>query len=106
MRMGISGSVCDNAGASLAVPKNIERLRGLPIFLFSGSENVVYDPESTEASYSILRSQLEYEDYERVVFPGRGHLDCWMGIGCEGDVFPLINDHLKKCTLGDNFEVI
>lgn len=79
MAMGTSGHVLTNTLAILDTPANIARLQGIPIFLFSGSENVVYSPESTDTSYGVLRDQLGSEWFERRVFGGRGHLDCWMG---------------------------
>ncbi|MCJ1356246.1 MAG: hypothetical protein MMC33_006240 [Icmadophila ericetorum] len=67
----------------LSNPSNLDRLRGIPIFLFSGSETAVYSPEATEASYELLQDQLGPDDYERSVFRGRGYADVWMGE--EGD---------------------
>jgi hypothetical protein len=52
------------------------RLRGIPILFFSGSENAVFDPQSTDISYTRLRDTFGEEWYGRVVFEGRGHLDC------------------------------
>ncbi|KAJ7596444.1 hypothetical protein C8J56DRAFT_917433 [Mycena floridula] len=96
--MGRQGHVCDNQNNNLVTPENVKRLAGIPILLFSGAENVVYDPESTEMSYDILRDQLQYDDYERVVFPGKGHLDCWMSADAINDVWPTVWGHIKKCA--------
>ncbi|KAK2784915.1 ERAD-associated protein [Emmonsiellopsis sp. PD_33] len=73
------GYVMNNEGESLVTDINLNRLRGIPILFFSGAENVVFSPLSTEASYSKLRRLFGGGDYDRVEFPGRGHLDCWMG---------------------------
>lgn len=96
--MGRQDHVCDNQNNNLVTPENVKRLAGIPILLFSGAENTVYDPESTEMSYDILRDQLQYDDYERVVFPGKGHLDCWMSAHAINDVWPTVWGHIKKCA--------
>jgi len=73
----------------------LERLRGIPTFLFSGSDNQAFRAESTDRSYQMLRAQLDPNDYERVVFVGRGHLDCWMSptAADDGDVFATVLAH-------------
>jgi len=60
MRMGLRGHVTANAPlyTNLVNDENIRRLRGIPIFLFSGSENSVLNPESTNRTYEILRDKL------------------------------------------------
>lgn len=96
--MGIAHRVQDNAGQNLVTAENLERLRGTPIFLFSGAENNVYSPETTEMSYNVLRDALNEEDYERVVFPGKGHLDSWMAVDAYKDVYPRVFAHVLKVT--------
>lgn len=70
-------------GVDLVTESNIERLRDIPIFLFSGKENVVWRAESTLKSYTVLRERFGEGEgrVERMQFEGRGHLDCWMSEG-------------------------
>jgi len=78
MLMSRAGHVISShpTAVNLVIPFNISRLRGIPIFFFSGSENAVFDPQSTAASYTMLRNTFGEDNYERVVFEGKGHLDC------------------------------
>jgi hypothetical protein len=78
-------------------------LRGIPILLFSGSENAVFEPECTDVSYSLLRSELDPDHYERVLFEGRGHHDCWIGPTAaeDGDVYSTVLAHVDAvCRSG------
>jgi len=70
--------VVDPSGENLVTDENLERLRGIPILLFSGKENVVWCAESTLTTYTVLREKFGEHGYERLQFEGRGHLDCWM----------------------------
>ncbi|KAK2756567.1 hypothetical protein FQN54_005460 [Arachnomyces sp. PD_36] len=88
--------VMSNAGVSLVTESNLERLRGIPILFFSGGENVVFSPLSTEASYSKLTGRFVDGEYERVEFGGRGHLDCWMGWNAVGDIYPAVRGHARR----------
>ncbi|KZV89714.1 FAD/NAD(P)-binding domain-containing protein [Exidia glandulosa HHB12029] len=74
----------------------LENLRGIPILIISGSDNVVFAPEGTDMSYSLLRNTFGAEMYERVVFKGRGHLDSWMSSTCadDGDVYDTVLGHV------------
>ncbi|KAJ5153414.1 uncharacterized protein N7482_009892 [Penicillium canariense] len=100
--MGCLGHVTTNPPTSinLVTPYNIARLKGIPIFFFSGANNAVYAPESTDVSYTMLRDAHGPDDYERVVFEGRGHLDCWMGVTAHTDVYPRVRKHVDKLMLG------
>ena len=98
INMGVAGYVQNNAGENIATKQSLARLKGIPIFLFSGSENAVYSPESTDMSYNALRNVLGEENYERAVFQGKGHLDCWMGVDADSDVYPRVKAHLDKVT--------
>ena len=96
MSMGTKGRVCNNAGESIVSKQNLAGLEGIPILFFSGAENAVFSPESTDMSYNALRDAFGGEDYERVVFQGKGHLDCWMGVDAESDVYPRVKAHVEK----------
>lgn len=102
MSMGSRGWATTNPPIStnLVTPYNISRLKGIPIFLFSGAENAVYAPESTDVSYTMLRDANGADDYERFVFEGRGHLDCWMGVTAHEDVYPRVREHVDKIMVG------
>jgi hypothetical protein len=71
-------TVVDPSGENLVTDENLERLRGVPILLFSGEENVVWRAGSTLTTYTVLREKFGAHGYERLQFEGRGHLDCWM----------------------------
>jgi hypothetical protein len=98
MQMGVRGYVTGNAPLfkDLTTGPNIERLRGIPIMLFSGGDNHVLDPSCTDKTYSILRNTFGDGIYERHVVPGYGHLDCWMGREAYKDVFPMIRRQVDK----------
>ncbi|KAL6302977.1 hypothetical protein BKA93DRAFT_827054 [Sparassis latifolia] len=106
MHMGTSGVVTTWPGpraadqheppVSLVDKANLARLEGVPIFFFSGSENVVYAPSATDVSYTTLRNAFVRGRYERDVFDGFGHLDCWMGERAAGVVWPRVRQHIIK----------
>jgi len=97
-RSGKLGYVTTNAPLTqnLVTPTNIARLKGVPILLVVGAENVVFTPASTDVSYGVLRDALGSDDYERVVFEGRGHLDTWIGEGAYKDVYPIVQRHVER----------
>jgi hypothetical protein len=101
MSVGRLGHVTTNPPTSinLVTPFNIARLKGIPIFFFSGSENAVYEPQNTDVSYTMLRDAHGADGYERVVFEGRGHLDCWMGATAYKDVYPRVREHVDKVIM-------
>jgi hypothetical protein len=105
MQMGVRGYVTGNAPLfkELTTPTNIANLEGIPIMLFSGSDNHVLDPQSTDKTYSILRQRFGDGLYERHIVPGYGHLDCWMGREAYIDVFPLIRAQVDKVTRGKGY---
>jgi hypothetical protein len=98
VQMGQKGYVMNNEFDNLVTDVNIARLKGIPILFFSGTENFVYSPESTTISYSKLTSFFSDGKYDRVQFPGRGHLDCWMGATSDEDVYPVVLAHAEKVT--------
>ncbi|EHY60577.1 hypothetical protein ABEF92_002714 [Exophiala dermatitidis] len=97
MYQGTHGEVTNNILESLVTPENLQRLRGLPILFISGSDNVVYTPENTDKSYTTLTGIFGMSElYQREVFPGYGHLDCWMGAEAVKDVYPTVLDHAER----------
>ncbi|KAL0568713.1 hypothetical protein V5O48_013266, partial [Marasmius crinis-equi] len=99
--MGEKERVLDAQGKdTLLNNENLGRFEGLPIFLFSGGSNVVYDPETTSMCYDDLRKRFpgQEELYRRSVIEGYGHLDNWMGKDACKDVYPVVRDHLEWCV--------
>ena len=109
VRMGTSGMVItspplsssiDDTGAASAKPLindiNLARLRHIPIFFFSGGDNVVYTPEATDISYTTLRDKFDEGQYDCAVFAGFGHLDCWMGERAADVVWLSVKKHLMR----------
>jgi hypothetical protein len=108
MQMGVRGFVTGNAPLfkDLTTPQNVDRLKGIPIMLFSGSDNKVLNPESTDKTYSILRDKFGPDKYERLVVQGYGHLDCWMGREAYKDVYPLVREQADKVCRGKDYSYI
>lgn len=73
------------------------------MLLFSGSDNKVLTPESTESTYEILRDRFGTKNYKRVVVQGYGHLDCWMGRESYKDVFPVIREEVDRVCRGEGY---
>jgi hypothetical protein len=97
MFMGTHGYVTNNSNKSLVTDTNLENLRGLPILFIHGSENVVYDPSTTQLSLDKLTKKFQQAGYEREVFQGYGHLDCWMGKDAANDIYPTVLAHARRC---------
>ncbi|MDR3650300.1 MAG: GMC family oxidoreductase N-terminal domain-containing protein [Acidimicrobiales bacterium] len=74
---------------------HLERLR-LPITFLSGRHNLVWLPESTERTYSLLCSELGPDLFQRVVFDDYGHQDVLVGADAPRDTFPAVLDHLDR----------
>lgn len=100
MFQGTHEYATDSQNENLVTPQNIARLKGLPIFFFSGSENDVYAPENTDISFTTLSEANGGICYERQVFQGRGHLDAWMSPSANKDVFPRVLHHINKVQNG------
>lgn len=106
MQMGYRGFVTTNGPlfTNLTTPSNIRRLKGIPITLFSGSDNQVLTPEATDKTYSILRDTFGASGtdmYDRFVVQGYGHLDCWMGRKAYVDVYPRVRESVDRVVRGE-----
>ena len=98
--MGSHGYIVDNDYHTLLTPKNIERLRGIPINFIHGGKNAVYSPLATVKDYDLLLNSMGEESlYTRRVFPNKGHLDCWMGHSSFRDVYFEVEEHAKTTIL-------
>jgi hypothetical protein len=108
MQMGVRGCVTGNASffKDLTGPKNIRRLKHIPIMLFSGSDNKTLDPKSTDKSYSILKDTFGPANYKRHVVPGYGNLDCWMGREAYKDVYPMVREEVDNVCRGMHYQYV
>jgi len=97
VRMGTGGMCLDNSYHPLLTPKNLERLRGVPILFISGTENEVFTPESTLRDYELLRRRFGEEFYRRFLVEGYGHFDPIIGKHASRDVYWRIFEHLSWC---------
>lgn len=87
-------TVLDNDYRSLVTEENLERLSGIPIFLFSGEDNQVFKASSTLKTYQLLKARGE--TVSRKVFAGFGHLDCWMSENSAKVVYASIETEVRK----------
>lgn len=94
--MGVSGTINDKQARSLVTNENVERLRGVPIFLFAGADNQVYRAGATLRTQELLQSMFGKQAARRAVFEGFGHLDCWMSdvASKPGGVFETIGKEI------------
>ncbi|KAJ5666351.1 Glucose-methanol-choline oxidoreductase C-terminal, partial [Penicillium maclennaniae] len=98
VRMGTKGRCTDNKSHSLLTDENLQRLQGLPILFVSGTENQVFNPESTLKDYELLRRRFGERHYRRFLAEGYGHLDPIVGKNAAEDVYWRILTHLKSCS--------
>lgn len=101
-QQGMCGHVATNfpVAEDLVTPQHLQRLYGIPIFLFSGAENMAWAPESTDLSYGLLRHTFGSRGYERCVIEDYGHLDCWVGTNSYRDVYPLVRQRVDLVCRG------
>ncbi|KAG9229136.1 hypothetical protein BJ875DRAFT_388006 [Amylocarpus encephaloides] len=104
-QMGYRGFVTTNGPdyEDLTTDFNIAKLAGIPIMLFSGSDNQVLTPYATEKTYQILRDTFGWQGYERHVIQGYGHLDCWMGREAHKDVYPTVRETVDRVVRGEGY---
>lgn len=93
---GRQQAVLDNRYRSMLTQEDLERLRDIPIFVFSGVGNNVYRPSSTLKTYQILTARGAAVN--RKTFPGLGHLDCWMSkkAAAPGGVYESVEEEVRK----------
>ncbi|TWU74838.1 hypothetical protein ED733_000839 [Metarhizium rileyi] len=116
MRMGRSGAVSTNGPAyeDLTSAHNLERLRGVPFFLFSGGDSDVLSPMATQRTYEKLCNTFGLSagrdgggiQYRRKVIPGYGHLDGWMGRNAWRDVYPVVREEVDRVVRGEEYEFV
>jgi cholesterol oxidase len=93
-RMARAERVVGADGADVYL-KHLERLRR-PITLVSGAENLVWVPESTARTYSLLTEELGTDLFRRVVLDGYGHQDVFVGAEALSGAFPTVLEHLER----------
>lgn len=105
MQMGYRGHVTTNGPLfqKLTTEQNLKRLKGIPVMVFSGGDNKVLTPESTEKTYETLRDAFGCKGYSRHVISGYGHLDCWMGRESWVDVFPVVREEVDRVCRGEEY---
>lgn len=91
---GSRQTVLDNQYRSLVTEEGLERIRGTPMFLFSGKDNAVFKAESTLKTYRVLKARGE--TVRRKEFEGFGHMDCWMGERAKDVVYPAIEEEVSR----------
>ncbi|KAJ5334175.1 CAZyme family AA3 [Penicillium brevicompactum] len=101
VNMGTKGVCVNDDGHSLLTEQNIDRLQGLPILFISGTENQVFDPESTLKDYELLRRRFGEKYYRRFLAEGYGHLDPVVGKDAATDVYWRIFAHLSWCITNE-----
>jgi hypothetical protein len=116
MKMGYNGYVMTNGPLfqNLTTDDNVARLRGIQFLLFSGRDNAVLSPESTEKTYEILCEKFvsnsggptEGINYKRRLIPGYGHLDCWIGRNAWRDVYPMVREEVDRVTRGEAYRFV
>jgi cholesterol oxidase len=95
-RMARAERVVGADGADSYLPQ-LERLRR-PVTLVSGDKNLVWVPESTERTYSLLVNELGGDLFRRVVLDGYGHQDVFIGAEAARDTFPTVLEHLERAN--------
>jgi len=79
------------------VQSGLWQLCGLPVFVFTGSDNVVYTQESSAKTYRLLRDTFKTKDVRMKVFEGFDHLDCWLSerVADKGSVFEAVEAEVR-----------
>ncbi|CAG7934649.1 unnamed protein product [Penicillium olsonii] len=104
VNMGTKGNCLSNDGHGLLTKQNLERLQGLPILFISGTDNQVFDPESTLKDYELLRRRFGEQYYRRFLAEGYGHLDPIVGKEAATDVYWRMLAHLRWCVGNEGTE--
>ncbi|MCA9049231.1 MAG: hypothetical protein KDA89_10915 [Planctomycetaceae bacterium] len=87
-RMLKAGQVVSADGEDCYLP-NYERLK-LPITFVHGENNRLFLPEGSLKTYEFLCDRNGTEYYDRIVFPGYAHMDCFLGRNADRDVYPQV----------------
>ncbi|KAF7332546.1 FAD/NAD(P)-binding domain-containing protein [Mycena kentingensis (nom. inval.)] len=109
-KQGAAGYAMSNGPEynDLTVPENVERLRGIPVLLWVGSDNAVMSHRATEKTYEVLCDAFGGEQtmYRRRVVPGYGHMDGWVGTRAYQDVYPFIREEVDRVVRGPAYKFV
>ena len=56
----------------------------------SGEKNHVFVPESTRTTYELVKEAHPKQEYDWILIPDYGHMDCIIGRNAVYDVYPHI----------------
>jgi pimeloyl-ACP methyl ester carboxylesterase len=84
----------DAHGADVYLP-NLDAFR-LPINFITGEYNRMFVPEGLQRSYDLLRRANGAQHYVHRVIRNYAHLDLWLGVNAERDVWPTALAELEK----------
>jgi cholesterol oxidase len=87
------GQVVDRTGQDTYMP-HLHRL-AFPILFIAGAENQIFYPATSERTYRVLCDRNGSGFYQRQVFPGYAHMDCFVGKTASSDIFPALAAHLE-----------
>ncbi|KAH9810507.1 cholesterol oxidase [Teratosphaeria destructans] len=105
--MALLQEVTDDTGTSLVTPTNLQRLRGLRLFLFSNAKSDVYSLRATARSAEVLTEISGPGKVRRKVFEGFGHADCWMSekAAGEGSVYQTVLEEVEEAMAVERQEL-
>lgn len=97
---GKKRAVIDRSGKSMSTEEGLRRLKGIPMFLFSGSDNNIYHASSTVETWRVLEARGEI--VRRCEFEGLGHLNCWMSekAAAPGGVYETVKAEVRRVMRG------
>ncbi|KAJ5374801.1 hypothetical protein N7517_006807 [Penicillium concentricum] len=98
VRSGTRGSCMDNDSRPLLTAENLQRLQRLPILFVSGTDNQVFNPETTLKDYELSRRKFGEKICRRFLVKGYGHIDPIVKKNAADDVYWRIFGHLYWCT--------
>jgi cholesterol oxidase len=67
-----------------------------PINFLTGEHNRMFVPKGLQRSYDTLRAAHGPANYSHAVIPGYAHLDLWLGVNAQRDVWPTALAELEK----------
>jgi len=89
-----AGHAVNVDGQDVYMP-HVRKLR-FPIWFMHGCLNQEFLPESTQTTFEWLRKHNPPELYTRTLFPGYGHMDCFVGKRAAQDIYPCILRELDR----------
>jgi cholesterol oxidase len=93
-RMIRAGAARDARGRDVYL-ENLDAFR-LPINFITGEHNKMFVPKGLRQTYDTLRRANGERDYVHHVIPDYAHLDLWLGVNAERDVWPTALAELEN----------